>query len=492
MVRHYTLMVAAALVCASGVPTLSLARAQQPHPTAQGPIASAELSPTLLAPARERLVTDLRARVDALAVESLQALTRKVGPGDTQWFDGSTWQYPGATVPFSLGPGVLAAAVYADNGRSQPRFLRLAERTFNVALDRHFDSQSGAFGDPRGLDTYFFAGELAAAYAYLEPSLGHDTQERWKAALGRIGHRLAATADTWYVNGNINLGEAEFFYALWKITGDSRWHDVYEASMRFTLRPNAHQWPGFGLQYTRRPTRDDCANGAGYLAEKGAGAPGYDAAYTTGQVEIASRLYLESGDARALCLVNLFTNKLLARTDASWALDARSGSRLSFRGQFVGSAPVVLALFAGRSGLARRLERLYTAAYSTFRGNAAQNWSSTAIYYDYGFSLATLHQAVSRAAFGIGGGTSGVEPEAPSAPVVKATSPAGLILTWTHEDKVGSAATSYRVLVDGAVAAVTAGPAALVRRPKGQNHTVRIVACDAWGHASKPSVSLKL
>ena len=63
------------------------------------------------------------------------------------------------------------------------------------------------------------------------------------------------------------------------------------------------------------------------VTESGGGAPGFDPEYSLLQLDDASRLYVESGDRRALRLANLLVNALLPRVDADWALDTSGGTR---------------------------------------------------------------------------------------------------------------------------------------------------------------------
>jgi hypothetical protein len=70
------------------------------------------------------------------------------------------------------------------------------------------------------------------------------------------------------------------------------------------------------------------AGGAGYLAEKGAGAPGYDTHYTGLQADYAAELYAVSHDPGALWLLKLLYNQLMKRvTLSTLTIQAGGGSR---------------------------------------------------------------------------------------------------------------------------------------------------------------------
>jgi hypothetical protein len=216
----------------------------------------------------------------------------------------------------------------------------------------------------------FFGVEFGTAYEQLAANLDPAQRKRWQASLAAAADYLINKGVvTWYTNGNINLGETEFFYLVWQATKDDKYRQTYEASWSFTLSPPQARWPGAGLVIVKAPTRSDGADGSGYLAETGAGGTGFDAEYTELQLEVASRLYLLSRDPRALRLANLMLNMLLPRVDSAWRLDTSGGTRHTEAVRHVGflsSALTVLSLYGGRSDLAPLVSAQFTAEEGFF------------------------------------------------------------------------------------------------------------------------------
>lgn len=232
----------------------------------------------------------------------------------------------------------------------------LAISTFDTAIaDRQ--RADGGFGAPPSLDiqTMTFGNELGSAYLELESVLPAATKVRWQGAIAAAADYLVTNRNiTWYTNGNINLGNTELFYLAWRATGDERYRLDYEQALSFTISPPQDRWSGYGLRILHQPTWADGADGTGYLAEAGTGGIGYDPEYTMLQLDVATRLYMQSGDSRILRLVNLFTNVLLPRVDASWMLDTSGGTRHTEQGRkvpFVTAALQVLATIGGRPEL---------------------------------------------------------------------------------------------------------------------------------------------
>src|SRR6202035_421852 len=105
------------------------------------------------------------------------------------------------------------------------------------------------------------------------------TRRRWANSLRRAGDWIEGQLG-YYVNGNLNLDETLAMYLVYRATGDPAFNAAYNRSFTFTLHPPQNLWPGFGLHVITSPNRPDDADGAGYLAEKGTGAPGFDPHYT--------------------------------------------------------------------------------------------------------------------------------------------------------------------------------------------------------------------
>jgi hypothetical protein len=179
---------------------------------------------------------------------------------------------------------------------------------------RNHQLASGAFGPPVAGDQISTGAELVTLgtiYLELQGQLSAPIKARWRAALDSAGRWLVGKLG-FYVNGNINLQETLGEYLAWRVTGDPVLGGAYRKSFAFTLRPGP-TWPGYGLVFTD----GSGTNTTGYLAEKGAGAPGYDTHYTVLQADYAAELYAVSHDPRALRLLRLLFNQLLRRVHLS-------------------------------------------------------------------------------------------------------------------------------------------------------------------------------
>jgi hypothetical protein len=249
--------------------------------------------------------------------------------------------------------GTVAAVVSAHS--QDPKYRGLALSTFDAALSAH-QNRNGSFGPPDTGDQISTGAELVSmgtAYLILYPSMSAAERARWAAAIRRAARWLSPRLD-FYVNGNINLQATLGMYLGWRATGDTALRTAYQRSLHFTLQPGRH-WRGDGLHYAQAPHRRDGSDGAGYLAEKGTGAPGFDAHYTILQDDYAAELYALSRDPKALRLLNLLTNQLLTRTNKrTMIIQTGSGSRdtaPNISGKFVSSSIPVLAFLGGRRGL---------------------------------------------------------------------------------------------------------------------------------------------
>lgn len=308
---------------------------------------------------------DARAATGA-AQQSLDFLTSEVQAyaGPLGPYQDGIWRSPN-TVCWACnngGPATAAATAYMLTGRSQPQLLADAEGTFDTAIATR-QLPNGSFqppaGDsqPAGIATIFFAVELGNTYFELSPVLGAQRKMRWRSALAAAAYYLIGNGNvTWYTNGNINLDLIELLYLAWRATGDPIIHMAYEQAWSFTLRPPQSSWPGCGLVTLRAPREADGADGAGYLTETGAGGTGFDPEYSSLQLDTATRLYLLSGDPRALRLANMLVNALLPLVDSSWQLDTSDGTRHTQADRYVPlitSAFAVLGLHGDRPDLAR-------------------------------------------------------------------------------------------------------------------------------------------
>jgi hypothetical protein len=258
------------------------------------------------------------------------------------------------------GPASAAATAYMLSGRTQPALLGEAEGTIDTAIATRQRSD-GAFLGPPGdtqspdVATMFFGDELGNAYLALLPVLDPGRRARWQAALTAAAQFLVHNGNlTWYTNGNINLGNAELFYLAWRATGNPLYNALFNQAWNFALNPPQSQWPGRGLRFVTSPKRSDWSDGAGYLTETGAGGTGFDPEYTSLQLDVAARLYLLSGDQRALRLANVLVNMLLPHVTSSFWLDTSGGTRHTETSRYVPlltSAFAVLGLDGGRADL---------------------------------------------------------------------------------------------------------------------------------------------
>jgi hypothetical protein len=199
--------------------------------------------------------------------------------------------------------------------------------------------------------------------------LSSDTRGRWADAIVRGADYLITSGDTtWYANGNINLAYAEVLYLAWRVSGQQRFADAYEAEWAFLNNPPKPRWNGYGLALTKLPTAPDGSNGAGYLTESSTGPPGFDPEYTQLQLDTASSLFVLSHDARVLRLMNLLLDVELPRVSSTFTLDATGGSRHSLYTPFMTSGLAVLVHY-GRNDLASLLpvqaDRI-TSEYATY------------------------------------------------------------------------------------------------------------------------------
>jgi hypothetical protein len=295
---------------------------------------------------------------------AIQTLTWELAAyaGPFGGFSGGVWQSPN-TVCWACnqgGPASAAATTYMLTGRTQPRLLQEAEQTIDTAIATR-QQPDGAFAGPAGdtqtpdVATMFFADEEGNAYLTLLPVLDPARRARWQASIAAAASFLIHNGNlTWYTNGNINLGNTELFYLAWRATGNPVFQAAFNQAWNFTLNPPSTQWPGRGLGMVRTPTRADWSDGAGYLSETGPGGTGFDAEYTALQLDEATRLYLLSGDPRALRLANVLVNMLVPHITSAWWLDTSAGTRHTQIGREVPlltSAFAVLGLDGGRTDL---------------------------------------------------------------------------------------------------------------------------------------------
>jgi hypothetical protein len=288
----------------------------------------------------------------------LQQYATTLGP-----FQNGVWVSPDNTcwACNNGGPATAAATAYVLGGGTQPQLLSEAEQTIDTAIATRQNADGSFSGPPgdtqsAGIATMFFGLEFGTTYHLIASDLGPANRAVWRASLAAAADYLINSGDTtWYANGNINLGYTEFLYLVWQATGDTFYERAYNASWDFTMNPPQNRFPGSGLVITQQPTKADGSDGMAYLTESGPGGNGFDADYTQTQLDTACRLYLLSGDPRALWLANMLLNTLMPRINTStWMLDTSGGTRHTQAGREDGlwtSAFAVLGLAGGRSSL---------------------------------------------------------------------------------------------------------------------------------------------
>jgi|SRR5579862_944455 len=313
-----------------------------------------------------KTVSLLRASIDALAT--------RAGPHDQQYFANGIWHSADDTGlwDYQVGPGAAAAVLWRTTGERDQHLFELAVQTFDRAIADH-RLPDGSFGpgpDPKpdtqstDIATIWFGTELGTTYLELAPALGATRRAQWLRALTGGADWLIRHDLTWYVNGNDNLGQAELYYLAWRASGKANYQHAYNTELSFTLDPPQDRWKGFGLHLldpagasTRTPMRTVRLLGpAGYIAESGGGAPGFDPYYTQTQLDALTRLYVLSHDPRVLRVANLLVNAELPLVDSTWWLNTSDGTRHTLpnaHAPFITPALAVLGLLGLRPDLAQ-------------------------------------------------------------------------------------------------------------------------------------------
>jgi hypothetical protein len=258
------------------------------------------------------------------------------------------------------GPATAAATLYVLTGHSNQTLLDEAEQTINTAIVT-MQTPDGGFTPPAGdqpenIATMFFGVEFGTTYHLLAPYLSAPTRLSWQASLAAAANYLIDSGNTtWYSNGNINLGYTEFLYLAWQATGESQFETAYNASWSFTMDPPQDKFPGSGWTVVTPPTSADGTGGAGYFTEDGAGGNGYDPEYSMLQLDVASRLYLLSGDSRALYVANMLLGMETPLVNTTtWTINTSNGTRHTEPDRQVGfqtSAYATLGLEGNRGAL---------------------------------------------------------------------------------------------------------------------------------------------
>lgn len=362
----------------------------------------------LPAAARARTLPDrsIVAGTESLLSTSLASLSTRTGPADPRYFADGVWQSGDDSCWWcQVAPGTAAAVLWKTSGERDPRLKELAVSTFDRAISDH-RNPNGSFGNPTdGPDivSMMFGVELGTTFLELRSSLSSARRQRWRMALTGAADFLIANGNlSWYTNGNINLGNAELFYLAWRASDDQRYLAAYNSAWNFALHPPQGRWPGFGLHLI--PGQAISASGthlggaAGYLAESGGAAPGFDPEYAELQLDVVTRLYVLSRDPRALHLADLLVNALLPHVNGQWYLNTSGGTRHTQTGRFVPfltPALIVLGWLGHRPALAHLAASQFSVIDQTYSG--ACTYTNVGLYRGWGNEVAVILQAAAAA-----------------------------------------------------------------------------------------------
>ena len=362
-------------------------------------------------------------------------------------FQGGVWTDPIDTcwACDNGGPATAAATQYVLTGASDPTLLDEATETIDVAIANDQNSD-GSFNPPDTAanvdNSIWFGDELGTTYRLLAPYLSVPTLAAWQAALSADANYLINSGDTaWYINGNLNLAETELLWLTWQATGDPTFETAYNNSWAFIMNPSQTKFPGEGWVTVTSPTQPDGADGEGYFTETGAGGTGWDPYYATLQLDAAARLYLLSGDPRALRVTNMLMNLESPLVDTStWIINTSNGTRHTGTNdsELITSAYAVLGFEGGRTDMVANVlpqlaqeEQWYTepgqADAATFRrafGNSVAVVALAAALADPATS-ATVSQ------YSVLGGASPTPPSMPTTATAPATTPSSTPATST-------------------------------------------------------------
>jgi hypothetical protein len=192
------------------------------------------------------------------------------------------------------------------------------------------------------------------------------------------------------------LYQAETLYAIYLATGDEQYKHLFELEWRHTMSPSQQRWKGFGLFYFKMPTKPDGSDGSAFITEKAEGDPGFDIYYTTVQLSVLSRLYVNSHDLRVLRALNLELNAEMPHLDPqTLILNGTYGSRHHDVSLFCNVSPVVLAWRGGRGDWQPSLAALFAKAIKPeYQKSAPLKLANPGMYRALG-DLATMLEAAS-------------------------------------------------------------------------------------------------
>jgi hypothetical protein len=304
---------ASALTCAAVVAVSAPGVLAETTPPLTPVIAGCLADPALQAAVRTSLTTALTRQISTLVAQQTSTDPRGL------WMGGDA-----TTARGKAGEAQAAATVAAATG--DPVMLDDAVHTWTYLIST-YQLANGAFTND--VDSMFIGGALGSSLHLIAGKLSDADRTLLRTALTRAADFLVANHNlTWYTNGNINIGNTVLFAAAYEQTGNVAYHNDFEQALSFAIAPPQARWPGFGLFYTKQPTKADGSDGAAYFAESGGGTPGFDADYTQLQLDQVVRLYDLTNDPRAVRLINLLFNQEWPRVNtADWTLDTSLGTR---------------------------------------------------------------------------------------------------------------------------------------------------------------------
>lgn len=379
------------------------------------------LTPPAASPALPPVVKPEASLVQAIAQAAdglLKELSEKTTDKDTQYYEDGVWHYnnadKGAWI-YQAGPAGAAAALWnyrqahlgeldAPTRQRQDWLRQVSIETFDRALKDH-QLPDGDFSDCTG-HRIFFTIDFVSAYLTFKDTMEPEMRQRWLSAMKLQVDHMIQTGDLpnpalpgwkgisgWYVNGNVEIGEAAWLYLVSQATGDAKYKNLYELQLKHTLRPSLDRWHGYGLYYLKEGVAADGADGAAFLTEAN-NLPGFDGEYGMLQLSTAARLYARTRDPRVLRLTNLLMNSLLPHVDTQkMLLNATYGSRHSVITSFSSCAPEIMAWLGGRGDLAPMLVEQFHKGIKPPLFAGAKNGGNPGAYRAYGYDMAALLEA---------------------------------------------------------------------------------------------------
>jgi len=320
-----------------------------------------------------------KTKIIKIVRSTIDLLMRSPAPGRPHSYANGVFRTEGESCwRCDVAPG-MAAADLARLFPRRARYRQVAIATFNAMISHH-TYPDGSFGPPIGepndeISDTEVLNYLGVAYLDLKSWLSPAVKQRWLISIRRAADYLVPTLD-YYVNGNINLDLTLSMYLAYRATRDPAFLADYNRSYEFTLYPPQNLWPGFGLHFAKQARAANDSDGDGYLAEKGAGAPGFDPHYTTVQVGTLATLYALWRQPRSLRLLNLETNILLLRTNPKTDyFNGSGGSRgpATSYGYLESAGPPILLLAGHREDLTTVVTAELNEISLSFRNYAVQD-----------------------------------------------------------------------------------------------------------------------